>query len=96
MQNKNDWGDLPQNLQELNARRRSSENLAYVGLDTPIDLESIDLSMVTGLRRIRAAATHSLLAYCADRGILLLDRRSGLQHVLTVEQIRVALFTEED
>jgi hypothetical protein len=57
----------------------------------PLDLAPIILSGVTNMRRIRARDTRTLLSYECDQGLLLHDRRSGLQHILTWPQIRAML-----
>lgn len=71
------------------------ESLAEAAAAETIDLAPIDPSQITGLRRIRAMGTHTLLAYYCDRGILLQDKRTGSEHVWTWEQIKM-LFAKED
>lgn len=102
-----DLSDLPQNMQELNGRRTRYSNdpwinalaagaiakdqKALAAMIKPIELASIGLDVVTGLRRIIAAPTHTLLAYGSDQGILFYDRRSGSQHIWTWNDIRVII-----
>lgn len=56
-----------------------------------IDLSPANPGDITVTRRIRAVTTHTLLAYICDRGILFHDRRSGLQHICTWEDVRAIL-----
>lgn len=61
-----------------------------------IDLSPVDLAHMTTARRIRAAGTHTLLAYACDQGVLFHDRRSGLQHIWTWEEVRAILPSIEE
>lgn len=102
-----DLSDLPQNIQELNGKRRrysgdpwvdalaagaiAKEQKALAAMVKPIELSSTGLDTVTGLRRIIAIPTHTLLAYGSDQGILFYDRRSGSQHLWTWNDIRAII-----
>lgn len=77
-------------------QRLSLESLAEAAETGPLDLSPAACSEITGLRCIRAASTHSLLAYRCNQGLLLYDRRSGSQYLLTTGQIEEMLFTKED
>lgn len=53
----------------------------------PIDLDPVDVSALTNLRRIRANPGHSCIAYKCDQGILLRDRHTKLQYLLTIDHL---------
>lgn len=77
-------------------QRLSLESLAEAAETEPLDISPADCMTITRPRRIRASKPFMhLLAYFCDQGILLKERRSGLQYLLTVEQIREALFAKE-
>lgn len=59
------------------------ENLAGAALEKPIDLDPIDPSECSNLKRIRANPSHALLAYFCAQGILFRDRHTKLSHLLT-------------
>jgi hypothetical protein len=59
------------------------EKLAEAALTPPIDLDPIDVSTLTNLRRVRASPGHACIAYRCDQGVLLRDRHTKLQYLLT-------------
>lgn len=56
-----------------------------------IDLDPIDKTAVTIQQCIRSKHRHTLLAYVCNQGLLLHDRRSGLQHILSWSNLRAIL-----
>ena len=71
-------------LEANTAQALTLEKLAEAALLPPIDLAPVvDISNLTNLRRVRVSSSHALLAYACDQGVLLRDRHTKYQYLLT-------------
>jgi hypothetical protein len=65
------------------------ERLEEAAATKPIDLDPVDPTKCSNLRRIRANPGHYLLAYKCDQGILLRDRHTKLSHLLPWNELQL-------
>jgi hypothetical protein len=60
------------------------EKLAEAALSLPIDLDPLfNFAALTNLRRIRTRPGCACIAYACDQGVLLRDRHTKMQYLLT-------------
>ncbi len=74
----------------------SLEKLAEAALATPIDLDPADVSTLTNLRRIRTKPGHACIAYRCDQGVLLRDRHTKLQYLLTPNHLEDMILPDSE